>query len=176
MRTVLRCLEVLLALIAAVCLGTYAWVQVDAQLLALGVDAPQLTGRAATQVLGRIEIERLDVSAVVIEGDSKGTLLRGVGHIRGTALPQEEGGNVGIAGHRDTFFRALESVNEDDVIQLRTSDGTFRYRVDWTRVVAPDETSVLEPTDDASLTLVTCYPFRYIGPAPKRFIVRGTRI
>jgi sortase A len=176
MSRVLRWSERALLSVAVLCLGYNAWVQVDATLLSLGVDAPALTGRAKAIVLGRLEIERLGLSAVVLEGEGEGTLLRGVGHIAGTALPQHSRGNVGVAGHRDTFFRALEGVNEDDVIELDTPDGTFRYRVEWSRVVAPDAVEVLAPTAEPALTLVTCYPFRYIGPAPLRFIVRGTRI
>jgi sortase A len=162
--------------VAVLSLGFYAWVQLDARLLALGLDAPRLTGRAAARILGRLEIERLGVSAVVLEGAGPGTLLRGVGHIPGTALPRDPVGNVGIAGHRDTFFRALSGVQSDDVIELTTPQGTFRYRVDWARVVAPEQIEVLAPTGEPAVTLVTCYPFRYIGPAPRRFVVRGKRI
>jgi sortase A len=81
-----------------------------------------------------------------------------------------------IAGHRDTFFRPLRSIRADDEIAVETLDGSYRYRVDSTRVVEPEETHVLDDSDDAILTLVTCYPFNFVGSAPKRFIVRAHRI
>jgi sortase A len=106
----------------------------------------------------------------------KKTLRRGAGHIPATALPQQEEGNVGIAAHRDSHFRELKDIREDDTIELTTLDGTFRYQVEWTKIVKPADVSVLEPTDEPALTLVTCYPFYYVGSAPERFIVRATRI
>jgi sortase A len=123
-------------------------------------------------VLGMIEIPRIGVSAIVREGDDDPTLAVAVGHIPGTARPGESG-NMGLAGHRDTFFRALERIKIDDVIRFRASKSRFEYRVEWTGVVGPDQTHILGPTDDAVLTLVTCYPFRYVGHAPHRFIVRA---
>ena len=126
-------------------------------------------------LIGRIEIPRVGVSAIVLHGVGKKTLRRGVGHIPGTALP-EHGGNVALAGHRDSFFRGLKDIRENDTIELTTPDGTFEYRVEWTKIVRPQETDVLEEEDTPSLTLVTCYPFYYVGSAPKRFIVRAHRI
>lgn len=128
------------------------------------------------ELVGRITIPRLDVSAIVLEGVDKKTLRRGAGHIPATALPEQEEGNVGIAAHRDSFFRGLKDIREDDTIELTTLDGTFRYKVEWTKIVKPTDVSVLEPTDEPALTLVTCYPFYYVGSAPKRFIVRAYRI
>ena len=130
----------------------------------------------AGELVGRISIPRLGVSAIVLEGVDKKSLRRGAGHIPATALPDEEEGNVGIAAHRDSFFRGLKDIQEDDTIELTTLDGTFRYEVEWTKIVTPDDVSVLAPTEDAALTLVTCYPVYYVGSAPKRFIVRATRI
>lgn len=129
-------------------------------------------------LLGRLEIERLGVSALFLEGIEETTLRRGVGHIPGTAplAEAEKSGNLGVAGHRDSFFRGLKDVGKGDVIQLQTLAGTWRYRVSWTRVVTPQDVDVLDPTGEAALTLVTCYPFHYVGPAPKRFIVRAERI
>lgn len=124
------------------------------------------------ELLGRIEVPRLHVSALVLEGVDSLTLRRGVGHIPGTALPLQPG-NVGLAGHRDKFFRGLKDVRRGDVITLTTPGGTFHYHVDWTRVVEPHDTAVLDPSAQPSLTLVTCYPFYYIGSAPDRFIVRA---
>jgi sortase A len=124
--------------------------------------------------LGRIEISRIGIAAMVMEGIDTRTLRHAVGHIPGTALPGLEG-NVAIAGHRDTFFRGLQDILKEDEITLTTLRGSFRYRVDSMRVVEPWEIWVLEDTGDAVLTLVTCYPFNYIGPAPQRFIVRARR-
>jgi len=129
---------------------------------------------AADGLIGRIEIPRLLLSAVVFEGVDKTTLRRGVGHIPGTALPGRPG-NVGLAGHRDTFFRTLKDVRVKDEIQLSTLGGDFRYEVVSLRVVEPDNVGVLAPSGQNVLTLVTCYPFYYVGPAPQRWIVRATQ-
>jgi sortase A len=127
---------------------------------------------ATGAVVGRLEIPRVGVSAIVREGDDVTTLRRAVGHIPGTALPGETG-NAGLAGHRDTFFRGLAEIRTGDQITLTTPAGNARYLVRSTRVVDPSEVSVLAPTARSILTLVTCYPFNYIGAAPKRFIVRA---
>lgn len=127
------------------------------------------------ELIGRVRIPRVGVSAILLEGVGKRTLRRGAGHIPATALPVEEG-NVGIAAHRDSFFRGLKDIRDGDAIELTTLDGTYTYEVQWTRIVEPDDVSVLEPTDRAALTLVTCYPFYYVGSAPERFVVRARRI
>ena len=124
-------------------------------------------------VLGRIEIPRIGVSAIVREGADDTTLAVAVGHIPGTARPGELG-NMALAGHRDSFFRALRQIQVLDTIRIRTARHRYEYRVDSTEVVAPGETRVLDPTDDAVLTLVTCYPFEWVGHAPKRFVVRAS--
>jgi sortase A len=126
-------------------------------------------------LIGRMEISRLGLSAVVVEGIDKRTLRRAVGHIPGTALPGQSG-NVGIAGHRDTFFRPLQDVQVDDIITMTTRWGEYRYRVVSSRVVNPDDVAVLHPTSNEVLTLVTCHPFYFVGPAPNRFIVRAERV
>jgi sortase A len=126
-------------------------------------------------LVGRIEIPRLGVSAIVLEGVDKKTLRRGVGHIPETSLP-EQPGNVGLAAHRDSFFRALKDIRKNDIISLKTPEGTFEYRVDSTEIVKPEDTHVLADTGLPKLTLVTCYPFYYVGSAPKRFIVHAERI
>jgi sortase A len=126
-------------------------------------------------LIGRMEVSRLDVSVVVVEGTSNKSLRRAVGHIAGTALPGQPG-NVGIAGHRDTFFRPLRNIHRDDVITLTTSNGEYRYRVVSTKVVSPDNVAVLDSDQNEVLTLVTCYPFYFVGPAPDRFIVRAARM
>ncbi|HYG62359.1 MAG TPA: class D sortase, partial [Thermoanaerobaculia bacterium] len=102
-------------------------------------------------------------------------LRRGAGRIPGTALPWEEG-NVGVAAHRDRFFRGLKDIQKDDLVTLTTVHGTYQYRVESTEVVTPRDTHVLADTGEDTLTLVTCYPFYYVGSAPKRFIVRAQRI
>jgi sortase A len=124
-------------------------------------------------MIGRVEIPRLGVSVVVRAGSDARTLQLAVGHIGGTALPGEKG-NVGLAGHRDTFFRRLKDIRPDDEIRVTTPQGVFTYRVERTVVVQPDDVWVLDPTDGPTLTLVTCYPFTYFGSAPQRFIVRAS--
>jgi sortase A len=130
---------------------------------------------AMRSVIGRLEIPRLQLSVMVREGADEGTLRRAVGHIPGTALPGKMG-NVGLAGHRDTFFRALRNIREDDAIEFETTNGTYRYVVKSTKIVTPRDVSVLAAAGGENLTLVTCYPFYYVGSAPKRFIVRAARI
>ncbi|HZU21852.1 MAG TPA: class D sortase [Terriglobales bacterium] len=126
----------------------------------------------AGATLGRIEIARIGVDAIVVEGTGSKWLRRAVGHISGTALPGSKG-NVAIAGHRDTFFRALRDIHADDAITLTTLSGVFRYRVDSATVVDPGDTSVLTSGTQSTLTLITCYPFYFVGPAPERFVVRA---
>ena len=138
-----------------------------------GVESLNLAGRVSSP-LGRIEISSIGLSAMILEGTDDGTLRRAVGHIPGTPLPGRSG-NVAIAGHRDTFFRPLRNVRKDDEIKLTTLNGSYLYRVDSTRVVEPENIQVLEASDEAILTLVTCYPFNFVGSSPKRFIVRAHR-
>jgi len=133
-----------------------------------------MDGRAGSP-LGRIEIGSIALTAMIMEGFDGRTLRHAVGHIPGTPLPGQRG-NVVLAGHRDTFFRGLRNIHKDDKITLTTLHGSFSYRVDSTRVVEPEYTQALVATSDDVLTLVTCYPFYYVGPAPKRFIVRAHRI
>jgi len=123
-------------------------------------------------VLGRMDIPRLGMSVAVLQGTSSRILRLGIGHIASTPLPGETG-NIGIAGHRDTFFRGLKDIRKNDEIQLQTTSGLSRYQVDWMRVVANDDQNVLAPSTESALTLVTCYPFYFVGPAPKRFVVRA---
>ena len=118
-------------------------------------------------LIGRLEIPRLNVSVMVMEGDDDATLARAVGHLRETALPWEPG-NAVIAGHRDTFFRPLKNVREGDEIRMTTTRGTYDYRVIRTDIVEPVDLWVLAPIEIRSLTLVTCYSFFYIGSAPQR--------
>jgi sortase A len=147
-----------------------------------GADASSDASAAAIAVedvdpllLGRIEIPRLGVAAIVREGDDDATLAVAVGHVPGTARPGESG-NVVLAGHRDTFFRALRGIRRRDAIRISTPRRQDDYVVDWTEVVGPKETRVLESSQEGRLTLVTCYPFSFVGRAPKRFVVRASLI
>ncbi len=125
--------------------------------------------------VGRLEIPALNLSVMVFEGDGDSILARGAGHIPETAWPGVPG-NAGIAAHRDTFFRRLEKVRVGDEVVLTTLAGPYCYRVQSIRVVGPDDVQVLASTATETLTLVTCYPFHYIGSAPYRFVVRAQRI
>jgi len=119
-----------------------------------------------------VRIPRLALEVPVWEGIDEITLNRGLGHVPGTAVPGTDG-NVAIAGHRDGFFRVLKDIVAGDRIELETLDGVRSYEVENTRIVVPKEVSVLEPTAAPVLTLVTCYPFYFVGDAPERFIVRA---
>ena len=123
-------------------------------------------------VIGRFEVPSLHISTPVLEGSDDATLARGAGHIEDTPFPGEPG-NVGIAGHRDTVFRPLEHVKRGEVLQVTTADHVYRYTVTRTLIVNPDDVYVLDDTATPTLTIVTCYPFRYVGHAPKRFIVQA---
>lgn len=123
-------------------------------------------------VIGRLEIPRLHLSVMVFHGVDAETLVRGAGHVPGTPLPGVVG-NVAIAAHRDTFFRALAGVRAGDAVQLSTRLGSFDYVVDRTETVSPDDTAVIESRGRSELTLITCYPFSFVGAAPERFIVHA---
>jgi sortase A len=141
------------------------------QRVALPVALPSQRG-----LLGRLEIPRLGLSVMVVEGDDHRTLRRAVGHIPGTSLPGHLG-NMALTGHRDTFFRPLRNIRPDDIVTLTTLTGEYRYRVRSTQVVSPDNVTVLEPgRNNEILTLITCHPFYFVGAAPDRFIVRAERI
>jgi sortase A len=123
-------------------------------------------------VVGRLEIPRLSLSTVVFEGADQEVLERGAGHLPGSALPGDRGNTV-LAAHRDTFFRPLRGIRVGDVVKIHTEPKDSVYVVESARVVEPDEVDVLKPTLVPALTLITCYPFRYVGPAPERFVVRA---
>ncbi len=125
--------------------------------------------------LGVLRIPRLKIEAPVLAGTDDATLNRGVGLIEETAQPGTDG-NAGIAGHRDGFFRGLKDIKEGDAIELQTLGGREAYRVERVWIVEPDDVSVLDPTPSRSLTLVTCYPFYFVGSAPQRFIVRAVSV
>jgi len=124
------------------------------------------------QLLGRLSIPRLHLSAAVREGAGHDTLDVALGHIPGTALPGRKG-NVGVAGHRDTLFRGLRNIRQNDVIDLQTPSGSYEYQVESTEIVKPTDTDVLRAGKQPEITLITCYPFYFVGPAPDRFIVKA---
>jgi len=129
----------------------------------------------ASGLVGQIEIPRAGIRAMIVEGTTSGALQRGVGHVTGSAFPGEIG-NVALAAHRDSYFARLGKVAVGDVIRLRTPDGTFAYRVDSILIVAPDRGDLLRATRRPRLTLVTCYPFHWIGPAPRRYVVQALAV
>ena len=188
---IVNVLELVLVTFGAVCIGWYAGVRVAAAreqsvlsrelesrtLATLGTVQTRNAGTAGTAVpmgtvIGRLEVSRLRLSAVAREGVDDQILDLAAGHVPGTALPGDPG-NAAFAAHRDTFFRPLRRIHEGDVVSVTTPRGRYRYLVTSTRVVDPNDVSVLDPTPEPTLTLVTCYPFTYIGSAPYRFIVRG---
>jgi len=125
-------------------------------------------------LIGRLEITRLGLSVMVMEGTDARTLRRAAGHISGTAFPGGSG-NIGISGHRDTLFRPLKDIRQGDAITIETLAGVYSYHVISTSVVSTDNVSVLNSDGNEILTLVTCYPFYFVGPAPNRFVVRAER-
>jgi len=137
-------------------------------------DAPAPLHRVES-VIGVLDVPRLALSVVAVEGDDERTLRVAAGHLPDTPLPWQEG-NASFAGHRDTFFRALRELRVGDDLELATTHGTFRYRVTRTLIVAPSDVSVLEPGDATALTLITCYPFTFLGAAPLRFVVQAERV
>jgi sortase A len=123
--------------------------------------------------LAVLRIPSLNLEVPVLPGTDDPTLDRALGHIDGTALPGHDG-NVGIAGHRDGFFRALKDIHQGDTIDLFTQNKTEHFLVDEIVIVSPEDVSVLKPRSKASLTLVTCYPFYFVGSAPQRYIVHAS--
>ena len=125
--------------------------------------------------IGTLEIARLGLTGIVVEGDQDAVLDRAIGHLPDTPLPWREG-NSALAAHRDAIFRPLKGVRLGDVLRLKTPHGDFDYRVSETLIVKPEDVWVLDPTPVTTLTLISCWPFNYIGHAPERFIVRAVRI
>jgi sortase A len=134
---------------------------------------PASTAAPATgTLLGRLAAPSVNMSTTVLEGSDDATLSRGSGHIEDTPFPGQPG-NVGIAGHRDTTFRPLRHIRVGDPLEFTTADRLYRYRISKAFIVGPDDVYVLDPTDQPTLTLVTCYPFEFVGHAPRRFIVQA---
>ncbi len=138
-------------------------------------DTPKDVSRppAVGEIIGRVDIPRLRISAAVAEGDDEKTLGKAVGHLADTPLPWHRRGNVALAAHRDGLFRALEGIRLNDDVRMFTARGEFHYRVTKTHIVDPDDVWVIAPTDTPTITLITCYPFSFIGNAPRRFIVQA---
>ncbi len=130
------------------------------------------SGAGESELVGRIEIPRLGISAIIAEGSDARTLRHAVGHVPATALPGDPG-NVVLAGHRDSFFRALKDVRAGDHVRITTQSGTYVYQVDSTDIVGPERVDLLDASGTEALTLITCYPFNYIGSAPDRFVVHA---
>jgi sortase A len=178
MRTLLERV-LLVAGTACLVLVSFAWItrvsfQAKARhALAVAPQSP-IASDPGDSLIGILEVPRLGVSVVVIDGDDDAVLARGVGHLPDTALPWKRG-NMAIAGHRDTFFRLLKHARVGDALFLLTPRGTFAYKARRIRIVAPDDLSVLKDADGVALTLITCYPFSYIGSAPKRFVLQAER-
>lgn len=130
---------------------------------------------AEGDVIGEIQVPRLGLNVMVVQGDSRVNLRRAVGHLSKSALPGEWG-NVALAGHRDTFFRPLRDIRLGDEIRFKTRQRSFDYLVESIEVVAPTDVRVLESSAGHDLTLLTCFPFYYVGPAPERFVVRAREV
>jgi sortase A len=133
------------------------------------------TSLLSGEPLGVLEIARIGLSGVVVEGDNDNVLDRAIGHLPDTPLPWQSG-NSALAAHRDALFRPLRNVRSGDLLRFKTPYGDFDYRVRETLIVSPEDLWVLDPTPVTMLTLISCFPFDYIGAAPERFIVRAERM
>lgn len=138
-------------------------------------EQPQAVARPLEtgEIIGRVDIPRLRLSAAVAEGDDEKTLGKAVGHLPDTPLPWQRRGNVALAAHRDGLFRPLEKIRLNDDVRVVTARGEFHYRVTKTHIVNPDDVWVIAPTETPTITLITCYPFSFVGNAPRRFIVQA---
>jgi sortase A len=126
-------------------------------------------------VIGRLEIPRVGIAVMVLQGTEEISLAAGAGHVSGTPLPGADG-NVAVAAHRDTFFRGLKDIRRGDSIRFSTRSQTYEYTVESMETVDPEDTRVIESRERKELTLITCYPFYYVGSAPKRFIVHAVPV
>jgi len=151
----------------------------ESEAVALDVDlsapVPEREREMGSSLVGLLEIPRLGLSTPVVEGDDSVALRGAAGHLPDTPRPWEEG-NSAIAAHRDGVFRPLRKIRVGDELLVQTPRGELRYTVTGTRIVVPTDLSVLRKTTAQTLTLITCYPFNYIGAAPKRFIVQAERV
>jgi len=194
---VLRWLERSLLIFGVVCLSLYAVVRAHtavyqnhakAEIEKHAGEMEQHTASGASislppeisvkqgDLLGRVDVPRLKLSAAVAEGDDDSTLGKAVGHLPDTPLPWQSSGNVAFAAHRDGLFRPLKDIRIGDDIRVVTTRGEFAYRVTRTQIVGPNDVWVLAPTPNPTLTLITCYPFSFVGHAPQRFVVQAERL
>ena len=135
--------------------------------------APEVARLKTGEIIGRVDIPRLQLSAAVAEGDDEKTLRTAVGHLPDTPLPWQRSGNVAFAAHRDGLFRPLERIELKDEVRIVTPRGDYHYKVTKKHIVDPNDVWVLAPTATPTITLITCYPFAFIGNAPRRFIVQA---
>ncbi len=175
-RSGVRRVELLLWIFGALCAGYLGFVSIEAR-VARAASYSIVQDEAVPEqrppmaaVMGWLEIPALSLSVPVMSDFEPNSLLRGVGHIQGTAMPGGLG-TMGLAGHRDTYFRPLRRIALGMRIDVTDGSGTYHYEVDSTEIVTPEQVRVLDIQDRPSMTLVTCYPFDYVGAAPKRFIV-----
>jgi sortase A len=162
----------------AVLYQRWANAEVDRMIVRPRPDAASISRPASIakgELIGRLEVPRLKLSAAIAEGEDDLTLGKAVGHLSDTPMPWQ-GGNVAFAAHRDTLFRPLKDIRINDEVRVMTSRGEFVYRVKRTQIVNPEDVWVLAPTENPSLTLITCYPFSFIGHAPQRFVVQAERV
>jgi LPXTG-site transpeptidase (sortase) family protein len=134
-----------------------------------------MTAPAAGSWVAKLDAPSVRLSATVLEGTDDATLDRGAGHIEDTPFPGQPG-NIGIAGHRDTTFRPVRHLRTGDPLEITTREGVYRYLITKTFIVDPKDVWVLDPGDQPMLTLVTCYPFEFIGNAPRRYIIQAVLI
>jgi LPXTG-site transpeptidase (sortase) family protein len=134
---------------------------------------PHVSRLKTGEIIGRVDMPRIKLSAAVAEGDDEKTLQMAVGHLPDTPLPWQRAGNVALAAHRDGLFRPLENVELKDEVRIVTPRGEYHYRVTKKHIVDPDDVWVLAPTATPTITLITCYPFSFVGNAPRRFIVQA---
>jgi sortase A len=172
---ILMVVGVILLVYVGVQYGQMYWAQRDlerrwAAQQTIGNDQPKSAALKMDDGLMRLSIPKIDLAAVVVEGTSHRSLLLGPVHMRETPAPGQAG-NAVITGHRDTFFRHIYELQKGDEILVQRSGKTFKYEVTSKRIVQPDDMSVLKPSQESRLTLITCYPTYYIGPAPERLIV-----
>jgi sortase A len=175
-KSVLRWISYLLLFLGFFLLGYAVFVMTRATVFqataSRNLEHPAAHPKPGQPVIGRLEVPRLHLAVMILDHDDPASLRLGAGHIPGTAWPGQAG-NLAIAGHRDTFFRPLRNIRIGDSIVISTPSRAYRYRVESTEVVAPSDVAVLAATNQTVLTLVTCYPFSYIGAAPERLIVRA---
>jgi len=148
--------------------------QIEQMISIVGAHVPDVSPPLQIgEIIGRVDIPRLKLSAAVAEGDDEKTLGKAVGHLPDTPLPWQRRGNVAFAAHRDGLFRPLEKIRLNDDVRVVTARGEYHYRVTKTHIVDPDDVWVIAPTDTPTITLITCYPFSFVGNAPRRFIVQA---